>query len=375
MNEKSTLRKVTNDYFTNTKSNKGITLIALVVTIVVLLILAGVSIMMVIGNNGILNQASTAKIKTEYSTITEHMKLKISDYYIAKETANYEKTLLEYLQEQQIIDSNNIINVVKLVGTKLSTGNGTGTNDVYKLEEVTEIATLATTQSIEIAKIENKSYKIVYYTIKGELVDVGNIIDNPIDSSESSIDWDTIASNLENEEKRNIYLNQAINKGQSNTNKDVGIGTDGKVVNLDLWNYSVINSGTGIGLYKEYGSGYCSGYNNSNITEDGKIQGTVPQYIYVYNEDAVYPVTSMAYTFYYCTNLVTAPEIPDSVISMEYTFKGCTSLTGTIVIDANPEYYLECFTNTTQPIKLTGLSTKLNGLASTANNGNVGLLD
>ena len=39
------------------KSTKGITLIALVVTIIILLILAGVSIAMLTGNNGVLTQA------------------------------------------------------------------------------------------------------------------------------------------------------------------------------------------------------------------------------------------------------------------------------------------------------------------------------
>ena len=43
---------------------KGITLIALVVTIIVLLILAGISISMLTGQNGILNRASEAKEKT-----------------------------------------------------------------------------------------------------------------------------------------------------------------------------------------------------------------------------------------------------------------------------------------------------------------------
>ena len=46
------------------KSTKGITLIALVVTIIVLLILAGVSIAMLTGNNGILTQGKRAKEET-----------------------------------------------------------------------------------------------------------------------------------------------------------------------------------------------------------------------------------------------------------------------------------------------------------------------
>ena len=43
------------------KVNKGITLIALVITIIVLLILAGVAISMLSGENGILNQAAKAR--------------------------------------------------------------------------------------------------------------------------------------------------------------------------------------------------------------------------------------------------------------------------------------------------------------------------
>ena len=47
------------------KQQKGITLIALVITIIVLLILAGISISMLMGQNGILNRAQEAKEKTE----------------------------------------------------------------------------------------------------------------------------------------------------------------------------------------------------------------------------------------------------------------------------------------------------------------------
>ena len=64
MNEKSTLRKVAKDYLTHTKTEKGITLVALVVTIVVLLILAGVSINLVLGNNGIIAKAKEAETKS-----------------------------------------------------------------------------------------------------------------------------------------------------------------------------------------------------------------------------------------------------------------------------------------------------------------------
>ena len=50
---------------TRLRKNNGITLIALVITIIVLLILAGVAISMLSGENGILNKAKEAKEKTE----------------------------------------------------------------------------------------------------------------------------------------------------------------------------------------------------------------------------------------------------------------------------------------------------------------------
>ena len=49
------------------QKNKGITLIALVVTIVILLILAGISISMLTGQNSILNRAKEAKEKNSKS--------------------------------------------------------------------------------------------------------------------------------------------------------------------------------------------------------------------------------------------------------------------------------------------------------------------
>ena len=55
--------------------NRGITLIALVVTIIVLLILAGISIAMLTGQNGILNRAQEAKEKTETVQEDENQKL------------------------------------------------------------------------------------------------------------------------------------------------------------------------------------------------------------------------------------------------------------------------------------------------------------
>ena len=61
------------------RNQRGITLIALVITIIVLLILAGVSIAMLTGQNGILTRASDATEATATSTNEEVLKLAVSD--------------------------------------------------------------------------------------------------------------------------------------------------------------------------------------------------------------------------------------------------------------------------------------------------------
>jgi len=64
-----------------TNKEKGITLVALVVTIIILVILAGVSVNMVIGNNGIMQKAKKAKENMELASAEEQVDLnKIVDY-------------------------------------------------------------------------------------------------------------------------------------------------------------------------------------------------------------------------------------------------------------------------------------------------------
>ena len=59
------------------EAQKGITLIALVITIIVLLILAGVSIAMLTGQKGILTQANNAKNATELASAKEKVELAV----------------------------------------------------------------------------------------------------------------------------------------------------------------------------------------------------------------------------------------------------------------------------------------------------------
>ena len=158
------------------KSTKGITLIALVVTIIVLLILAGVSIAMLTGNNGILTQGKRAKEEQAHAAVKEGIMLLYNEYRTKQEVNSskvQEETKVastelvkiaenegaegttenlgsfkDFIQSKNIINANGIINVRNLLGQTLSLGNGTSKErgDVYVFEEQKGI------------------YKISYYT-------------------------------------------------------------------------------------------------------------------------------------------------------------------------------------------------------------------
>ena len=86
------------------KKQKGITLIALVITIIVLLLLAGVAISMLSGENGILYQAATAVEKDHEQADQEKIKLAMGVYEISKYESD-PKTLVETLQNEDWCES------------------------------------------------------------------------------------------------------------------------------------------------------------------------------------------------------------------------------------------------------------------------------
>lgn len=94
------------------KQNSGITLIALVITIIVLLILAGVTIATLTGNNGILTQANKAKDATAIGEEKEIIGLSIVQAKAFNENGQLEKDSFQEALNQNCKSSNkaNIIN-------------------------------------------------------------------------------------------------------------------------------------------------------------------------------------------------------------------------------------------------------------------------
>ena len=85
-----------------TKEMKGITLIALVITIVVLMILAGVSINTVLGDDGIIKKAKEAAEATKRASAEEEMNRLVLEYELAKNDETLESFLQEKVTEGRI---------------------------------------------------------------------------------------------------------------------------------------------------------------------------------------------------------------------------------------------------------------------------------
>ena len=85
-----------------TKEMKGITLVALVITIVVLLILAGVSINTVLGDDGIIKKAKEAAAATKQASAEEDMNRLVLEYQLAKSDETLESFLQEKVTEGRI---------------------------------------------------------------------------------------------------------------------------------------------------------------------------------------------------------------------------------------------------------------------------------
>ena len=156
--------------------NHGITLIALIITIIVLLILAGIAIITLTGENGILNQSSKAQEKTLQAQIKEEIEMTIIEIQ-TEELSNKKTVTLETLVNGQL--ANKLPNIIaelednKIIGEykgyeytiddkfKVTIGNKVkGINISYELsnEEYTNqditLTIHATSTNGEIAKIE-----------------------------------------------------------------------------------------------------------------------------------------------------------------------------------------------------------------------------
>ena len=145
------------------KSNSAITLIALIITIIVLLILAGVTLHMVMGERGIIKKAETASEETNKEDATEKLSLKITNVQMNTYVTKRRMPTLQELANE--LDNDNEIEYVKKkkveVGSLADVNIGDATSILTKLKDYKyefEINNKFQLASIDGEKISDSNY-------------------------------------------------------------------------------------------------------------------------------------------------------------------------------------------------------------------------
>ena len=203
-------------------SIKGITLIALVVTIVVLLILAGVSISMLTGENGIITQAKEAKDQTIISDEKESISIA---YTGCIQDNMFEKNVTDIQLQTEMINNGRNVTVIASGEDLIVTFNET--THQYKIDQDGKVEIIKTLTPEEAARIVDV---ITYYddniyvlTAGGEVKLANTIAGNIFDELEASDD-EIITSNGVRKKGNNWFID---NKGKVYTwgrNKDGQLG-------------------------------------------------------------------------------------------------------------------------------------------------------
>lgn len=154
------------------RSENGITLIALIITVILMLILAGVVISLTLGKNGLINTAKYAVVKTEEETAREKLELALADLQARKytdETYDENEYINNYLRKEGMTVEGN---VVLVDGWKFTIdrsvpkiGESIGQGEVKTVSITTPYVgtTSFTTKILEAyneEKIESYTYKI-----------------------------------------------------------------------------------------------------------------------------------------------------------------------------------------------------------------------
>lgn len=110
------------------KQEKGITLVSLVITIIVMLILAGVSMSMVMGDGSVLDQATAAVENTELANVRDEISMAVAgaqtNYYATFANTSGRSTLTKELTKLKMKEFTSADKVYMDIDDSVATGNG-----------------------------------------------------------------------------------------------------------------------------------------------------------------------------------------------------------------------------------------------------------
>ena len=276
----------------NLRQQKGITLIALVITIIVMLILVAVTVSIAV-NGGLFNYAKKASSDYNIARIQEELQAGIyglqMEYYIKGKSGS----LRDYIFSEAPGEGQ------ELLSTELGAEN------------------------LEFDKGNNQ------ITYKGIVFDVSEQGEVTVAVGATVITVSPFTNEFE-EAHKGEERPDSFTYGDYEYKYNGSWGYNGNS-NSFLWEINDSQNGWGVRAI------------DSTKTEYGEILETAYGY----------PVTNMNYTFIGCMALTTAPQIPSNVTDMSYTFYYCTALTTAPQIPSNVTdmtgTFYSCIALTTAP--------------------------
>ena len=313
----------------------GITLIALVVTIVILLILAGVSINALFGDNGIIQKAKDAQNKMDEA--------RNSDLNTLNDLANF---IENYANNSSGTITDDDIDSYEDGDYSYSLEEGKWTVSVKDTTKSSYGPILSEIAGKPVTNMEATFMGCKSLTTAPEIPNSVTNMSNTFAGCKSLTTAPTIPSSVTN-------MESAFSQCTSLTTPPT---IPNSVTNMEATFYGC----TSLTTPPTIPEGVTTLEGTFHSCTSLIIAPTIPN-----------SVTNMSITFFDCTALTTVSIIPENVTILFDTFCGCKSLTGTIEINANPTDYAGCFWDTEKTITLTGSSTILNEIAQESANGNV----
>ena len=252
-----------------TKETEGVTLLALVITIVVLMILAGVSINVTLGDNGIIKKVQNSANLTRESEAKEIIQRIVMEFYL---TNDYE-TLKDFLNDKVLkgkIDKveentdgtlnvwkdNYSVTVDNKTNSSSSNGNGNDNSKAIKIDAIPYEGKYDGNEheAISSVTVEPKDAKIEYST---DGTNYSTTIPRIINAGTATIN---IRASKENYETKNVTVIAKIEKaeGKLTLSATSGISTNGDnltfTVSGNTGTLSVVSSDTNIATVSISGS-------------------------------------------------------------------------------------------------------------------------
>ena len=304
------------------RREKGITLVALVITIIVLIILAGVTLMTLTGQDGILTKAKESRISTELSAYQEELETYKASKYLENNTfmeatlTAGKETLTYYTQDGKAEETGNIRTIFKNISDeyfeKLEVVKGElliNTQDITEIKIAQSLGIAVNPYDIEDGVLQSSDGNLLLMdqatgtlTIPDSVTAIGEGAFANVEGLKTII----IPSTVKRIEKNAFRSNQTLETVIMQEKDGQGVEYIGSFAFMECPNLTTVQMANSVKEMYNQAFYYCTNLINIKISTN---LNTIEKYV-----------------FAGCENLQQI-EFPEGIINInDYAFNGCSNL-------------------------------------------------